>query len=217
MKRTVIVAALALIAGAMGWVAVEFAGGYNAFPLTIGFLPAGLFLFAFTVLASCAAGTAALIALCRRHVGYAGVLAVTIAFCWLVSPMFEGRFAFLFGLATRLHQLSSPSEIRLVAQTCLSAMPNGGQVFGPRKVMGPKPEEAEQSQRAWSAISRYSFVRLDGDTCVVFVRPPEVSFTWGGALPGHWGILVGAPPPHQPYFYHQTIRFADGIVLFRGE
>jgi hypothetical protein len=216
-KRATIIAAVAVVVGVAGWDAIEFAGGYNAFPLALGFFPASLFLFGFAALASCFAAIVAVVGIFRRHVRYALLLAFTLAVCWLVSPWFVGRSAFLLGLATRLHHLSSPDEIRAVAQTCLSAMPSGGQIFGPRKVMGPKPEEAEQSQRGWSAISRFSFVHLDGDTCVVFVRPPEVSFTWGGALPGHWGILVGAPPPPQRYLYHQTIRFADGIILFRGE
>jgi hypothetical protein len=216
-KRATILSAVALATGAVGWNAVEFVGGYNVFPLTLGFLPTSLFLLAFTASATCVVAVIILVVLFRRRFRYALLLVSTIAACWLVSPWFAGRSAFLLGLATRLHKLSTPDEIRAVAQTCLSAMPGGGQIFGPRKIVGPKPDEAEQNQRAWSAISKYPFVHLDGDTCVVFVRPPEVSFTWGGALPGHWGILVGSPPPHQPYFHHQTIRFAEGIILFRGE
>jgi hypothetical protein len=97
-------------------------------------------------------------------------------------------------------------------------MPSGGHVFAPRKIMGPRPGEAEQSKEVWDAISSYRFVHLKGDTCVISVRPPEVSFEWGGALPGHWGISVGGSRDDPPRgYYMQTIRFSDGMILFRGQ
>ncbi|MEP6810151.1 MAG: hypothetical protein ABI992_07895 [Chthoniobacterales bacterium] len=217
MKRVTIMATLALVAGAVGWDAMEFAGGYNAFPMVAAFLPVSFFMFALTAVATCVAVVVSLMALFRRRFAYTMILALTIAACWLILPWFAGRSLFLLGLSTRLHQLSSPVEIQSVARTCHFLMPSGGMVFGPRKVMGPLPEEAEQNQRVWSAISSHPFVHLDGDTGVVFVQASKVSFIWGGALPGHWGILVGAPSGQSSSFYHQTFRFADGIVLFRGE
>ena len=211
-----IIAAGVIVVAVAAWDAVEFAGGYNVFPIVLGFLPASFFLFALTSLTTCVAAVLVLVALLRRRIRYAFILALVVAVSWLFSPWFVARSAFLLGLRTRLHHSSSPSDIQSVARTCLSLMPNGGTIFGPRKVMGPRPEEAEQSQRVWNEISGHSFVRLDRDTCVIFVKPPEVSFTWGGALPGHWGILVGGPSDPTHGFYYQTIRFADGIVLFRG-
>jgi hypothetical protein len=216
-KRVVIIVAAVIVFAVVAWDAIEFSGGYNAFPIILGFLPASFFLFALTSLTTCVATVLVLVALVRHRIRYASILALVVAVGWLFSPWFLARSAFLLGLGTHLHQSSSPSEIQSVAQTCLSLMPNGGTIFGPRKVMGSRPEEAEQSQRAWNEISSHSFVHLDRDTCVIFVKPPEVSFTWGGALPGHWGILVGGPSDPTPSFYHQTIRFADSIVLFRGE
>jgi len=196
---------------------MEFANGYNAFPLVTSMLPTSLFLFALTALATIVAAVVSLIALFRRRFAYTLVLALTIVACWFISPWFAGRSLFLHGLAARLHQSSSSAEIQSVAQTCLSLMPSGGKVFGPKKHMGPRPEEVEQSQRVWAAISSHAFVHLDRDTCVVFVEPPEVSFTWGGALAGHWGILIGRPSESAPGFHYETLRFAEGIILFRGE
>ncbi|MBA2744552.1 MAG: hypothetical protein H0U43_09660 [Chthoniobacterales bacterium] len=97
-------------------------------------------------------------------------------------------------------------------------MPDGGNVFGQRKIMGPRPEEAEQSQRVWDEVSKYPFVHLSNDTCVISVRPPAVVFLWGGALVGHWGISVGGSTEdkHRESSL-QTIRFSDGMILFRGQ
>jgi hypothetical protein len=214
-KRVTIITVVVVIATVVVWDAVEFAGGYNVFPLVVGFFPASFFLFALTSLATLAAVIVILIALFQRHIRYAGIMAGVIAASWIFSPWFLARPAFLLGLATRLHQSSSSSEIRSVAQTCLSLLPSGGPVFAPRKVMGPRPYEEEQSKRVWNAISSHAFVHLDGDTCVAFVEPPVVTFSWGRALPGHWGICVGEY--HDDTGRSQTIRFAEGIILFRGD
>lgn len=201
-----------MVVGVVSWDAGEFARGYN-----VSASPLGLFfLFVLISVTTCVAAVLVLVALVRRRLRCASILALIVAVSWLFSPWFVARSAFLLGFRTRLHHSSSPTEIQSVAQTCISLMPNGGRIYGPQKIMAPSPIEAEQSQRAWDAISSHSFVHLNGDTCVIVVEPPAVRFIWGGALPGHWGILVGAPPERGPYFDHQTIRFADGIILFRG-
>ncbi len=44
-----------------------------------------------------------------------------------------------------------------------------------------------------------------------------VSFSWGGALPGHWGIhVLGSRDSPVPRHHVQSLRFSDRIVLFRG-
>jgi hypothetical protein len=212
-----------LIASVVGWDAVEFAGGYHAFPLVIGLFPASFFLFALTSLATVVATVVILIALFRRYIHHALLLAGAASVCWLLSPWCAARSAFLLGLATRLRQISSPAEIQLVAKTCLSLMPFGGEVLAHQRNIGPVNHfEAEESKRAWDAIRKYSLVHLDDDNCVIFVQPPNVTFVWGAALPGHWGICVGACyqpsiDPSEGWGRTHTIPFADGMVLFRGD
>lgn len=220
MKRIVIATATVLAGSVIGWDAVEFASGYSAFPILIGFFPASLFPFALMAFATCAGAGMILFLLSRRQLWHASALAAVMLVCWVLSPWFGGRYAFLLGFATRLRQVSSPAEIRLVAQTCLSHTPTKpvfgrlrGYVYAPQKIMTSDAAEAEQSKQVWEMISEHPFVHLDGDTCVIFVQPPVITFVWGGALPGHWGISVaGTAEP-----YPQTIPFSDGIVLFRGQ
>jgi hypothetical protein len=215
-KSITIIAAFAVIAGALGSDAVEFVAGFNSFPVPIGFLRSACLSFAWSAFATSAAVIVIGVALFRRRIECAVILALTIVTCWLVSPLLAGQPMFLLGFATRLHVSSSPAEIQSVAQTCLSLMPDGGSIYGPRKSLGPPPEKVERSRRAWNAIRGHSFVHIDGDTCVIFVRPPEVTFSWGGALPGHWGVHVGRSERRRPFEY-QTLPFADGITLFSGE
>lgn len=215
MRRVTIITGAVIFVGVVAWDAVEFAGGYYAFPLVTGFLPASFFVFALTSCATLVAGIVVLVALLRRQFHSALVLIAIVITSWLLSPWFVARSAFLLGLATRLRQLSSPAEIKQVAQTCLSLLPNGGPVFAPQRVIGFRPFEEEQSKRVWNAISGHSFIHLEGDTCVISVEPPEVTFAWGGVLPGHWGICVGSC--HDDPGRTQTLPFAEGMVLFRGD
>jgi hypothetical protein len=216
-KRIIVITAVVLASLAVGWDAVEFAGGYSAFPIVLPFLflPASFLLLALTFLASCAAAIVMLVALARRQWWLAVVLIGMLGISWLFSPWFLGRPAFLLGFATRLRMLSSPAEIRLASATCLSLMPNGGQAFGPGRVS--PDDQKEESKRVWAALSQLRFVHLLDDTCAVFVDPPSVEFSWGGALPGHWGIYVLASNETKASSqYLETLRFSDKIVLFRG-
>ena len=215
MKRITIAVAAVMLLSVVALDVVEFAGGYNAFPLVVGFFPASLLPFALALITTVIVVFVILVALFRRHVQLALVLAAVVFVSWIFSPLFIARSAFLFGLLTRLRQLSSPVEIRQVAQTCLTLMPSGGRVFAPQKIMGPQPYEAEQSKRVWDAISGHPFVHLDGDRCVISVEPPEVTFEWGGALAGYWGVCVG--DCHAGWGRMQTVPFAEGMVLFRGD
>lgn len=219
MKRATLIAAIALASLVIGWDAVEFAGGYSAFPIVLPFvfLPASFLLFGLMFLASCASAIVVLVALIRRQFRRAAHLIIVLCLSWLLSPWFLARPAFLVGFATRLRMLSSPAEIQLASETCLSLMPGGGRVYGPKKGLEPPAGEQEQSERVWEALNRFRFVHLLDDTCVVFVDPPDVAFSWGGALPGHWGIhVLASRDARAPSHHLQTLRFSDRIVLFRG-
>jgi hypothetical protein len=218
-KRVAISAAIAVAILVVSWDAVEFAGGYSGFPITIPFLfmPVSFLLFALTCLASCLAIVLALIGTVRGHLRAAGVVILVLFLAWASSPWFLARSAFLRGFGAHLRRSATPTEIESASQTCLSLLPDGGRVYGPKKIMGPAPEEEEQSKRAWDALRAYRFVHFMDDTCVIVVEPPEVAFTWGGALPGHWGVHVRASDSSEvPADYLQTVRFSDRILLFRG-
>jgi hypothetical protein len=210
LKRFTIVLCVVLVSLVLGWDAAEFSSGYHAaVPWN------SLLVFGLTVLASCTVIVGITVALIRRRFQCALALAAALVGSWLLSPWFLARTTFLCGFATRLRQLSNPAEIQMVAQQCLSLMPSGGAAWGPKKLMGSGPGEEEKSQQVWSAISSHSFLRLDGDTCAIFVQPPVVRFEWGGALVGHWGICVrGCGRGSETW---QTVPLAEDVALFRGE
>ena len=219
MKRIAISAAITVAILVVSWDTVEFAGGYSGFPIVISFLfmPVSFLLFALAFLASCLAIIFAVVAAVRGHLHAAGVVILVLFLAWASSPWFLARSTFLRGFGAHLRRTATPAEIESASQTCLLLLPHGGHVYGPKKIMGPAPEEEQQSKRAWDALSGYRFVHFMDDTCVILVEPPEVAFTWGGALPGHWGMRVAAidNSPHSEDF--QSLQFSDKIVLFRGD
>ncbi len=123
MKRVTIATAIVVVGSILAWNAVEFAGGYSAFPVVVGFFPASVLLLAVAFFASCAAVVAALVSFTQRRFSGAAVVFCVVCVSWLMSPWFLTRQMFLFGFATRLHQLSSPAEIASAAELCLAAAP----------------------------------------------------------------------------------------------
>jgi hypothetical protein len=215
--KAITVTAIALPILIIAFDIVGFVGGHSGQDIILPFtlFPAGLLPAGLALIASCILVVAAAIALFRRRFRRAGALALVLCFSWAVSPRFLPQSPFLLGFAMRLRQLSSPAEITSASQLCLSLMPSGGRVYGPKKIFGPSPEEEENSKPIWKALDGYRFVHLLDDTCVIFVEPPNVDFTWGGALPGHWGIRVLGS--RDTIVVPRSVRFSDNIVLFRGE
>ena len=163
------------------------------------------------VLGSCWAIVAGCILLWRGHVRSMALIAALLCLSW--SLLYIAGPAFLVGLAARLRSCSSSAEIEAAARSCLSLMPQGGYAYGPdRMTQGASSEEAKEIQHVWDSISNHPFVHL-GYGCAVVVRPPSVSFEWGSALTGHWGIQFVSTPNTSPHAYF--IRFSDNILLFQ--
>ena len=214
MKIIAISGAIAVAIFVVSWDAVEFADGYSGFPIVIPpLLPVSGLLFALAFLVSCLAIGLALVASADGHLRTVLVVVAVLFLAWALSPWFLARSAFLRGFAAHLRRVATPAEIESASQRCLALLPRGGRVYGPNKITGPSPEEEQQSKRAWDALTTFRFVRFMDDTCVILVQPPEVSFTWGGALPGHWGIRVASSDLHSEDF--QSLQFSDRIDLFR--
>lgn len=191
--------------------AINFAGGYSAFPLILpfSFLPAAGLPLILAFLASCWAIIAGCILLWRHHIRSAAFVAVLLCLSW-VSLRHVARPAFLMGLAARLQTCSTTAEIEEAARYCLSLMPHGGFAHGPERMI---PEFAdEKGKEIEKVLSKYCFTHL-AHGCAVVVRPPCVDFEWGSALTGHWGIRIGkAPDAFRPAY---SIYLSDNILLFQ--
>ena len=190
---------------------VAFAGGYSVFPL----FGALFFMMPFVFLVTCWTVVFLVITLFRKRLRLAGVLVVALCLSWAFSPWCLARSAFLHGLAARVRSSTSPVEIESAAQLSLLLLPAGGTIFGPKRSFAGTPKEEEENKRAWDAVSKFAFVHLAGDSCVIRVQPPDVSFEWGGSVLGHWGIRVLASMTRPaPEYYLDSLRYSDRVLLF---
>jgi hypothetical protein len=218
MKVIVISSGVFVASSVVIWQAVEFAGGYSVFPLVgpLLFIPTSVFMLLFAFLASCWAAVIVVIALFRRSILLAAVLTIIVCLSWALSPWFFGHSTFLLGFGARLRTSTSLAEIESAAHLSISLLPTGGMIYGPKRRLPGTSKEEQENKRAWDTLSRYGFVHLLDDTCAVWVHPPDVSFEWGGALPGHWGICVlGSSQDSSPRYYLDSLRYSDKILLFR--
>jgi hypothetical protein len=212
MKRTISGAAAAVFVSIAGWDAAEFASGY------FGSVGASLLLFGLAGIATLVAVVVFFMALFRRDILSAAILVVVLMLSWLLSPWYFARTAFLRGFAAHVRRVTTLAEIEAASQTCLTLLPNGGRVYGPKKVAGPRRGEEEENKRLWEAIKRYPFVHYMNDKCVIFVDLPNTTFSWGGALAGHWGIEVKPVTDDTPLSGpFETMKLSERIILFRGE
>jgi hypothetical protein len=214
-KKSAVLTGVSIVASVIIWDAVLFANGYSVFPPPHGPLIL-LFVLALLFLASGGAALVAVIAIFRKRFQLAVGLVVVVCLSWALSPRFFAPSSFLFGLAARVRSSTSPAEIESAAQLCTSLLPQGGYIHGPKK-SGPdrNPEEEQETRRRWDALSRYGFVHLGDDRCLVFVQPPDVTFEWGGSVLGHWGIRVlGSRHDAAPEYYLDSLRYSDKTLLF---
>ena len=211
MKTTAVFTGVLVVSSVIIWDVVAFAGGYSVFPL----FGALFLILPFVFLVSCWTAVFLVITLFRKRLRLAAILAAVVCLSWALSPWFLARSAFLHGLAARVRISTTPAEIESAAQLSLLLRPAGGTIFGPKRSFAGTAKEEEENKRAWDALSKYGFVHLADDLCVISVQPPDVSFEWGGSVLGHWGIRVLASMDRPvPEYYLDSLRYSDTVLLF---
>jgi hypothetical protein len=191
---TAAVPILFLIADALdfagGWAGHDIDAPFYIFPASGVVFLLGLFLF-------CTVAVITIVLAFRRQFRRAALLIAVLISSLTFLPLFWPQSPFLLGFLKRLQQNSSVAEIESLSQRCLALRSEGGAIYDAEETLGRE------------AI-------LDGIR-VVDVNPPDVVFTWGGPLSGHWGIYVlGSPTSVFPAHSGRTLRFSDRILLFRG-
>jgi len=149
---------------------------------------------------------AASIALAQKRWRLAVFIVGMGALSWSVAVL---PSPFDWGYAAYVRHATSPKEIEEVAQFCLKELPEGGAIIGPNKGLLPQGISIEENKKLWEALAaRHPFLCYAQDNGEIFVAPPTtVTFMWGGALPGHWGIR----------FNPQFIPGGDEYVIWRKQ
>jgi len=167
---------------------ISYIGGRSGMPLSIWILPVQsvpvlLIFFSITLLLSICIVTLAKGT--DRRFAFS-MLALSLLF--LAAGFFTARAnIFQIGFRQRILSTVSPAELREIAPVCSTAIPLDGRLPGPQNW---SPSDEPEYRGKWNVlIERTSLGKLDAPT-VIFNHADSVEIDWGGALVGHWGIII---------------------------
>jgi hypothetical protein len=111
-----------------------------------------------------------------------------LSLLFLAAGFFTARAnIFQIGFRQRILSTVSPAELREIARVCSTAIPLDGRLPGPQNW---SPSDEPEYRGKWNVlIERTSLGKLDAPT-VIFNHADSVEIDWGGALVGHWGIII---------------------------
>jgi hypothetical protein len=108
----------------------------------------------------------------------------------LVNAWLPPSESFRMGFRHRLQAAVTPDELRQIAAKCSELLPLDGCLPGPSKNLWKDAEHAG----SWKALTNATAIaRLDPSLCI-YNHSDEVEILWGGALAGHWGVVIRKSP-----------------------
>ena len=175
--------------------AIDYVGGRQCEPLTLGPLPAQIAPFATGLLAVIYLLVTAVASLVlKRHRPWSvGALIVSIIAIGL-SPLWDDCQlpGFLHGLRDRCVAEVGYANMREFAREVSQddfPLVSDGLVHRPDRDGAATPREQEQ----WDdLVSRYRFLGWNKQSGTIVVGEGQVELYWGSALTGHWGFQVSA-------------------------
>ncbi|MBK8000969.1 MAG: hypothetical protein IPK15_20225 [Verrucomicrobia bacterium] len=179
---------VATVIAAASWSGFEYIGGRLGTPLAIGPFPVQIVsvLAAFLSLASLF--SLVIFALIKRRPALraAVALAVSFAIC-LVGFTVTPAKVFRVGFRHRITSTVTADELREIARVSRQTLPMQGRMPGPEK----KSLWNESEHRAhWTALTKATALSKLDPTLTLINGPSAVTISWGGALVGHWGLII---------------------------
>lgn len=188
MNRLMSILCVATVIAAASWSGFAYIGGRLGTPLAIGPFPVQIVsvLAAFLSLASLFG--LVIFALIKRRPAQrvAVALAVSFSIC-LVGFAVTPAKVFRVGFRHRITSSVTADELREIARVSHQTLPMQGRMPGPRKTS--LWNESEHRAQWTALIGATALSRLD-PTLVLHNGTDSVSISWGGALVGHWGVVI---------------------------
>jgi hypothetical protein len=94
---------------------------------------------------------------------------------------------FQIGFRQRINSTISPAELREITRACSNVLPINGRLPGPKK--WSLWNETEH-RAAWDALENSTALGKLDSSMLIFNHADSVEIAWGGALPGHWGVII---------------------------
>src|ERR1017187_656929 len=168
--------------------AISYIGGRSGMLLLIGILPVQIvpvLTILFSTMALFVTCAETLVKRTNRRLAFS-MLVLSLLFLapgFFIAPARIFQIGFRHGIKSTI----SPAELREIARVCSNALPPDGRLPGPKK--WSLWNETEH-RATWNALaSSTSLGKLDS-SMVIFNHADEVEIAWGGALVGHWCVII---------------------------
>lgn len=188
MNRLMSILCVATVIAAASWSGFEYIGGRLGTPLAIGPFPVQILsvLAAFLSLASLFA--LVIFALIKRRPARRVVVALAVSFSiCLVGFTVTPAKVFRVGFRHRITSTVTADELREIARVSRQTLPMQGRSPGP----GKSSLWNESEHRAqWTALTKATALSKLDSTLTLFNGANTVTISWGGALVGHWGVII---------------------------
>lgn len=188
MNRLMSILCVATVVAAASWCGFEYIGGRLGTPLAIGPFPVQILsvLAAFLSLASLFA--LVIFALIKRRPAQGVMVALGVSFSiCLVGFAVTPAKVFRVGFRHRINSSVTADELREIARVSHQTLPMQGRMPGPGKTsLWNESEHRAQ----WTALSKSTALSKLDPALTLFNGPNAVTISWGGALVGHWGLII---------------------------
>jgi hypothetical protein len=208
MKRLSKVLGTIIALAACSTYVLAYVGGLRGMPLSIAGFPAEVIPFLASLFClACLLGSLTIAFFKRKPAGgisfVLGISFLLFALGFAISP----AKVFRAGFRRRIQSSISPYELRQIAHACHQILPPDKFLPGPEKW---SLSDESQYRAKWQKLTESTAVdRLD-PWLVIFDHGDTVELSWGGALIGHWGLIIQTGDKTEPG------DVDDGIKTFIG-
>ena len=139
----------------------------------------------------------------RRSAGRTSILlGIALLFLRLGFAAPPAR-VFQMGFRQEIKSTVSPDELRAIARLCHETLPLHERLPGPNK-WSLWNEQEHRPQ--WSVLVGSSSLGKLDPSLIVFNETDSVEIAWGGALVGHWGLIIQTGDKTEPGDIGEGIR-----------
>lgn len=166
---------------------IEYIGGRQGLPLSIGGFPAQIVSVLASVLSIFLLVVTLFVALIRRKAQRAvsSMMGLAILLFILTFTVIPARI-FQIGFRARIQSTITPDELRQIGTAVHNTLLEDGRLPGP----GNNRWNEEDHGAQWQVLVKTTRIENLDPWMVIFKHSNTVELTWGGALVGHWGLVI---------------------------
>ena len=167
---------------------ISYIGGRQGMPLSVVGLPAQIIPSLLSLVCLGCLLVTLIVALIRRRerpvaLATAGLALLFFMLVFAVAP----ATVFQNGFRSRIKSTLTPDELREIALVVHETLPEGGRLPGPEK-RSLWDEDKHRTQ--WGLLVETTAIAELDPWMLILKHPDSVELSWGGALVGHWGVII---------------------------